>query len=104
MQKTIKYHYLNGCKVQRLDKCIMVLRRFTRDKKVEQMVKLTKGKSTSRVNEIKKRHNRSVSLNLNINFNNNKWNVESENNKDTFYSIIKCLHDICCPSTNLLGV
>ena len=97
MHKTIKYHYLNGCKVQRLDKCIMVLRRFTRDKKVERMVKLTKGKSTSRINEIKKRHNRSVSLNLNINFDNNKWNVESENNKHTFYSITKCLDDICCP-------
>jgi len=60
MHKTIKYHYLNGFKVQRLDKCIMVLRRFTRDKKVERMVKLTKGKSTSRINGIKKRHNRNM--------------------------------------------
>jgi len=51
----------------------MVLRRFTRDKKVEGIVKFTKGKSTSRINEIKNDITE-VCLNLNINFDNNKWN------------------------------
>jgi len=54
IHKTIKYHYLNGCKIGRLDKSIMTIRRFTRDKKVERMIKLTKGKSTTRIQEIKK--------------------------------------------------
>lgn len=51
---TNKYNYLNGCKVGRLDKSIRVLRRFTRDKKIERLVKLTKGKYTSRIQEKKK--------------------------------------------------
>jgi len=49
MHKTIKYHYLNGCKVGRLDKSITTIRRYTRDKKVERIIKLTKGKTTTRI-------------------------------------------------------
>jgi len=51
MHKTIKYHYLNGCKIGRLDKSIMTIRRFTRDKKVERMIKLTKSKLTTRIQD-----------------------------------------------------
>jgi len=54
MQKTIKYHYLNGCKVGRLDKSITTIRRYTRDKKVERIIKLTKGKTSTKIQEIKK--------------------------------------------------
>lgn len=52
MHKTIKYYYLNGCKVGSLDKSITVLKRFTRDKIIERLLKLTKGKSTSRVQDM----------------------------------------------------
>jgi len=54
MHKSIKYHYLNGCKFGRLDKSILIIRRYTRDKKVERMMKLTKGKSTTRSKKLKK--------------------------------------------------
>ncbi|CAI6375514.1 unnamed protein product [Macrosiphum euphorbiae] len=92
MHKTIKYHYLNGCKIGRLDKSIMTIRRFTRDKKVERMIKLTKGKSTTRIQEIKKRHVTSISLNLKISKNDAKsWNVDSEHtpNSDHLKEAIK---------------
>jgi len=56
MHITIKYHYSNGCKVGRLDKSILIMRRYTKEKKVEKMVKLTKGKSSTRIQEIAKRH------------------------------------------------
>lgn len=53
MHKTIKYHYLNGCKIGRLDKSIMTIRRDTRDKKVERMINLTKGKSALEFKKLK---------------------------------------------------
>ncbi|KAE9542509.1 hypothetical protein AGLY_003370 [Aphis glycines] len=40
----------------KLDKSIMTIRRFTRDKKLEKIIKLTKGISTARIQEIKNRH------------------------------------------------
>jgi len=79
MHKIIKYHYLNGCKVGRLDKSITAIRRYTRDKKVERIIKLTKGKTTTRIQEIKKRHNKSTLLDLTINQDSiNNWSIESE--------------------------
>ncbi|KAL4088856.1 hypothetical protein QTP88_023940 [Uroleucon formosanum] len=77
MHKTIKYRYLNGCRIGRMDKSIMTIRLFTRDKKVERMIKLSKGKSTTRIQKIKKRHITSISLNLKITKNeSNGWNVD----------------------------
>jgi len=50
MLKTIKYHYLIGCKVGRLDKNKTTIRRYTLEKKVERIIiKLTKGKTITRV-------------------------------------------------------
>ncbi|KAL5236474.1 hypothetical protein ACI65C_003884 [Semiaphis heraclei] len=98
MHKTIKYHYLNGCKVGRLDKSITTIRRYTRDKKVERIIKLTKGKTTTRIQEIKKRHNKSTLLDLTINQDNiNNWSVESEYTPSQFYKIKKINDDVCCP-------
>jgi len=97
MHKTIKYHYLNGCKIGRLDKSIMTIRRFTRDKKVERMIKLTKGKSTTRIQEIKKRHATNISLNLKITKNDaNSWNVDSEHTPSKSYVVKQINEEICC--------
>jgi len=75
----------------------MTIRRFTRDKKVERMIKLTKGKSTSRIQEIKKRHITSISLNLNITKNDaNSWNVDSECTPNQSYVVKKTNEEICC--------
>ncbi|XP_060845994.1 uncharacterized protein LOC132925633 [Rhopalosiphum padi] len=98
MHKTIKYHYLNGCKVGRLDKSITTIRRYTRDKKVERIIKLTKGKTSTRIQEIKKRHNKSTLLELTINLDSeNNWSVESEFTPSQFYKIKKNNDDVCCP-------
>ncbi|KAF0707929.1 Transporter [Aphis craccivora] len=98
MHKTIKYHYLNGCKVGQLDKSITTIRRYTRDKKVERIIKLTKGKTSTRIQEIKKRHNKSTLLDLTINQDSaNNWSVESEYTPSQFYKIKKNNDDVCCP-------
>lgn len=44
MHRIIKYDYLEGKKIKRLDKSLHSLMRFTRDKHVERLIKLTKGK------------------------------------------------------------
>lgn len=44
MHRIIKYEYLEGKKVKRMDKSLHNLMRFTRDKQVERIIKLTKGK------------------------------------------------------------
>lgn len=87
MYKTIKYYYLNGYNVGRLDKSIMVPSRFTRDNKVEILVivKLTKGKSSSRLQEIKKMHNRCEFCNVSLSrINYSERSVESEITKNSF--------------------
>jgi len=61
------------------------------------MIKLTKGKSTSRIQEIKKRHITSISLNLNITKNDaNSWNVDSEHTPNQSYVVKKNNEEICC--------
>jgi hypothetical protein len=98
MHKTIKYHYLSGCKVGRLDKSITAIRRYTRNKKVERIIKLTKGKISKRIQEIKKRHNKSILLDLTINQDSvNDWIVESEYTPRQLYKIKKNNDDVCCP-------
>ncbi|KAH1021842.1 hypothetical protein HUJ04_011327 [Dendroctonus ponderosae] len=42
MHKTIKYFYLDGKKVERLDKSVHVLLKFVRDKCVDRIIKKTK--------------------------------------------------------------
>jgi len=75
----------------------MTIRRFTRDKKVERMIKLTKGKSTTRIQEIKKRHVTSISLNLKITKNDaNSWNVDSEHTPSKSYVVKQINEEICC--------
>lgn len=97
MHKTIKYHYINGCKVGRLDRSIIIITRYTRDKKVDRMVKLTKGNNTSRLQEIKRRYNISIFLNIIVNQDNvNNWNVESEHTERQLYNIKKVSDDVCC--------
>ncbi|XP_072377992.1 uncharacterized protein [Diabrotica undecimpunctata] len=49
--KTIKYHYLEGKKIKRLDKTINQLMLFIRDKTVERIIYLKKGKNLSKTEE-----------------------------------------------------
>lgn len=55
-RKTIKYFYLDERVLKRLDKGIHVVNTYIRDKIVERMIKQVKGKNTSRIGDIEKRH------------------------------------------------
>ncbi|XP_050508157.1 uncharacterized protein LOC114343556 [Diabrotica virgifera virgifera] len=56
MHKVIKYEYLDGKKVKRLDKTLHALQKFITDKTVSRLIKLTKGHTSKQLTEIKKKH------------------------------------------------
>lgn len=53
MHKSIKYFYLESKKVKRLDKSIHALLEFLHNKKVDRIIKLTKGNSTHHTSKIR---------------------------------------------------
>lgn len=56
MHKTIKYFYLEGKVVKRLDKGITAVLKYKRDKIVSRIIKITKGVNNSHIQDIHKRH------------------------------------------------
>ena len=57
-----KYTYLNGKANKRVDKCLVNLIKFNRDKTFERIKKLTKGKLTQKLSMIQARHRNSLNL------------------------------------------
>lgn len=60
--KVFKYQYLKGKTNKRLDNCLLNLLKYVRDKTFDRLIKLTKGKVTTRINIIQERHLRSLTL------------------------------------------
>ena len=58
----LKYVYMKGKVNKRMEKCIFVLLKLTRDKGVERLIKLEKRKNTERINLIRKHHQSSLKL------------------------------------------
>lgn len=62
MHKTLKYIYLNGKNVQRLDKAISAIMKFVRDKLFDELIALHRGKISSKIKELRVRHKTSLGL------------------------------------------
>jgi len=77
MQRTLKHIYLEGKKVKRLDKSIHALLKFLRDKSIDRLIVLHKGKLTSKIKELRKRHKNSLEMLTNNVLKNGEdcWNV-----------------------------
>ena len=60
--KVFKYQYLKGKSNKRLDNLLLNLLKYVRDKTFDRLIKLTKGKVTSRLSVIHERHLRSLTL------------------------------------------
>lgn len=56
MHKIVKYLYLDAKKTKRLDKGINAVMKYVRDKIIDRLIKLTKGKNTVHQSEINARH------------------------------------------------
>lgn len=64
MHQTIKYLYLHGKSVQRLDKTIHMLMKFVKDKLFDRVITMNKGKISSKIMELRKRHKNSQNMNI----------------------------------------
>lgn len=62
MHRTLKYLYLKGKHVKRLDKGINAIMKFIRDKLFDRIIMLNKGKVTSKLCNIRNRHKISLDL------------------------------------------
>ena len=91
--RVFKHNYLKGKYNKRVDNCLVNLMKYTRDKLFERLIKLTKGKSTSKLKLIQDRHNRSKVLSFdNVqSIDDSKWLVKSETGSDT-YTVSKMQH------------
>ena len=65
MHRTLKYVYLQGKQVKRLDKTINALMKLVRDKCFDYTIAHHKGKLTSTIANIRNRHKNSTSINVN---------------------------------------
>lgn len=87
LHRTIKYNYLNGKKVKRLDKTIYALRKFVNDKQFERVIYLSKGKISSKQATLSNRRNVSKTMELEVFEDNDDWLVKSSTVFGEFYSV-----------------
>ncbi|GFT43792.1 uncharacterized protein TNCV_4464461 [Trichonephila clavipes] len=62
MHRTIKHVYLQGKKVKRLDEALFSLMKFVRDRVFDRLISLEKGKVSSKISQLRKRHKVGQSL------------------------------------------
>ena len=108
--RSFKYGYLKGRVNKRVDKCLHYLLQYAKDKSFDRVIKLTKGKATSKIKLIKDRHNTSKSLCIDEiqEDGDSSWTVASTSTNDLKYTIMKqasrCLDEACnlkCTDCNI---
>lgn len=82
MHKTVKYFYLEGKIVNRLDKGITAVLKYVRDNIVSRIIKFTKGYNNFHIQNIHKRHRSALTSSFNIHLNDvNIWTLSSNSNE-----------------------
>ena len=105
--RVFKYKYLKGKQNRRVDKCLISLRKYIKDKLFERMIKKTKDKMTQRIRMIRARHQSSLYLDVNAvspdASKDDTWQVKSDTGATTYqvsYLKEKCDEGQCaldCP-------
>lgn len=101
--KVLKYHYLQGNKVMRMDKAIFAVVNLIRDKVHDLIIKRTKGKITSKLRLLRKAHTKSLAIDPGhiLSEGDNTWEVLSSTLtelycvgkiKDCGTCNLKCIH------------
>lgn len=93
--KTIKYFYLSGIKIKRLDRGLHGVLRYIRDKAIDRIIKQTKGKRTAHVQTILKRHKTSLILTYEHSFTDNTHIITNIDNGN-IYHVHRINDNICC--------
>lgn len=96
MHKVIKYFYLDGKCVKRLDKGLHATLRYVRDKIIGRIIQHTKGKQSIHSRRINQRHRLALTSSFNISAENNQTWIVSSSEKD--YSVTKNIEltSKCC--------
>lgn len=91
LHKEIKYSYLDGKKVKRLDKSINAILKLTRDKLFKRIIKISKHCRPARLKNIEASHVKSCTISLDgiKKLNEDEWLVPSSKNKENFYTVNK---------------
>uniref|UniRef100_A0A6P7FSL1 Uncharacterized protein LOC114332217 n=1 Tax=Diabrotica virgifera virgifera TaxID=50390 RepID=A0A6P7FSL1_DIAVI len=86
LHKTIKHHYLEGKQCKRLDKTINALMNLLRDKMFQKIIKVEKGKKTTKVSRIQESHMKLKTI-TSVKFmsDENGWQVLSSNFEHTYF-------------------
>lgn len=95
MHKTLKYIYLKGKTVKRLDKAIYSIMRFIRDKVLDRLILISKGKISKKLTDLRNRHKTSLSLTATICKEDDGWNISSSKCKE-IYTIKKYKTECKC--------
>lgn len=86
MHRTIKEIYCNKRKVKRLDNMLYILQKFVRDRLFDQLIIHHKGKITSKIKDLRKRHKASLELNPAIIVDTeNGWLCQSTSSSDAYF-------------------
>ena len=96
--RVFKYKYLKGKQNRRVDKCLISLTKYMKDKLFERMIKKTKGKMTQRIRMIRARHQSSLYLDVNSvspdASKDDTWQVKSDTAANTYQvSYLKAICD-----------
>jgi len=80
MHRTLKHIYLQGKKVKRLDKSMYALMKFIRDCSIDRLIVIHKGKITSKIKELRKRHKHSLEMSheMAMKATEDSWDIVSE--------------------------
>ena len=97
--------YMKGRVNKRLDKCLHVLLKLARDKGLECLVKMEKGKSTEKINMLRTRHHSSLKLSFSQVHNTNQaltWEVVSSETTNTYS--VTLIQSTCLINRNVIYV
>jgi len=81
MHRTLKHIYLQGKKVKRLDKSLYyALMKFIRDRSIDRLIVIHKGKITSKIKELRKRHKHCLEMSheMVMKATEDSWDIVSE--------------------------
>lgn len=102
MHRTIKYIYLKGKNVKRLDKALHAIMKFVRDKLFDRLIAIHKGKLTSKLKDLRNKHKLSTLIMRNVTKTDYGWDITSSG--DDKYKItennINCKCSLICTECN----
>lgn len=105
LHRTIKYEYLNGKRVKRLDKSITVIMRLVRDKLFQKLISGHKGKLCSTISNIRLRHKTSNNIKIDLIYETeNHFVVPSERSAELYYvhrEMDTCKCSLRCDDCNI---